>query len=69
MSTEGVKVVAHMNKDTAWELAQFLKRVTLSTCRELARNDDEAYRMMEGIGQLQEGFKKAATRQIIPQSS
>jgi hypothetical protein len=40
----------------AWELGQFLKRLSFSQCRELAEDDNAAYRMIEATEELRTGL-------------
>ena len=42
----------------AWQLAQFLKRLRLDQCRELAEDDNTAYRMIEATEELRAGLSK-----------
>ncbi len=42
-----VTLTVDLNDEQAWEFAQFLKRVTYYTYRELSTTDDEARTMVE----------------------
>jgi len=47
-----------ITEDDAWDLANFLKRITYSGVRECAQDDAEAYRMLSGIYAVQKALNE-----------
>jgi hypothetical protein len=43
---ESVTIEVELPDELAWALAQFLKRLTFSDCRQLAVSQEEAYQMI-----------------------
>lgn len=55
MTTNRIKVTVEFTEEQAWQLAQFLKRVSFNTCKDHTDNgcdEDEAYRMQEAFGRV-----------------
>jgi hypothetical protein len=52
-SGHGVTISAHFDDaETAWQLAQFVKRVSFADVRQCARTNDEAYQMLNGLNAI-----------------
>lgn len=47
-----IAISVQLDDEVAFQLAQFVKRVTFSDVRERARTDDEAYQMMDGLNAI-----------------
>lgn len=59
MERRNVKVECELTHYEAAALAQLVKRIPWSDCRENAASDDEAYLMMDAIGVLQRALAEA----------
>lgn len=53
-----VKVSAELTHAQAWQLAQLIKRITFSTVRECACNDDETYIMLQALDAIRENLRE-----------
>ena len=52
MTTQTIKITVEFTEEQAWQLAQFLKRVSFNTAlkhTDNASSQDEAYAMLEGM--------------------
>lgn len=65
MTENSVPITATMNKDVAYQLAQFCKRVSFSACFDLTEahlSEDErtkkAYQMIAGLDAVAAGLEK-----------
>jgi hypothetical protein len=47
-----VTVQIDLPQDLAWALAQLLKRIGYSDCRNLAQDDEQAYQMIQATEQV-----------------
>ena len=54
--TEMVRIAFELDPDTAWEYAQFLKRVCRESYRQYARNDDETQLMVDASEVIRRAF-------------
>lgn len=54
-----VIVTVALSDEEAWQVAQFLKRLRFAQARENATSDEEAYRMIYGLGKFQLALKEA----------
>jgi len=55
LSSPPIRVSVDLTEEQAWQLAQFLKRVSFNTCKDHTDNgcdEDEARRMSEAFGRL-----------------
>lgn len=55
---ETIKVTAELTQAQAWQLAQFVKRITFSGVRECACNNDEAYVMLAALDVIRENLRE-----------
>ena len=56
--TEMVRISFELDPDTAWEYAQFLKRVCRESYRQYARNDDETQLMVDASEVIRRAFSE-----------
>lgn len=54
-----ITVSVSLTDDEAWNLAQFLKRVSFSDFRGNAENDEEAYAMRNAAGRVATALREA----------
>jgi len=54
-----IKIVIELPEDQAEALAQFCKRATFETFYDRAKNEDEAYLMINGMSKLRESLAGA----------
>lgn len=58
LNAKTVKVTAELTQDQAWQLAQFVKRITFGGVRECACNNDEAYIMLAALDVIRENLRE-----------
>lgn len=54
----GVSLRIELNDDQAWQLAQFVKRVTFRTLEENSTSSEEAYLMMDVMNRIREELRE-----------